>query len=78
MKNCYFCGAKLTNEADWCYTCDNPSECPHNKVLVKSTYWPGTRYQPPETEIHYAECAKCGEVLDENEIPHDADLEEIE
>ena len=53
-------------------------ECEHNKVLVKSTYWPGTREQPPETEIHYAECRECGKVLDEDEIPRDADLEEIE
>ena len=53
-------------------------DCEHNKVLVKSTYWPGTYYQPPETEIHYAECAICGKTLDENDIPHDADFEEIE
>ena len=78
MKPCKHCGAHLADNADHCFTCDMSQECEHNKVLVKSKYWPGTYYQPPETEIYYAECAICGEVLDENDIPRDADLEEIE
>jgi len=78
MKPCKHCGAHLADNDDHCFTCDTSQDCEHNKVLVKSTYWPGTYYQPPETEIHYAECAICGKTLDENDIPHDADFEEIE
>ena len=76
MKNCVHCGAHLTN--NYCFECDLPQECEHFKVLIRSRYFPATLHEPPELVIDYAECASCGAVLDDDEIPHDADLEEIE
>jgi hypothetical protein len=47
-------------------------------VLIRSKYYHGTRYEPPELEIFYAECRECGRTLDVDEIPRDADLEEMD
>jgi len=40
------------------------NDCQHEKILIVTRYYPGTYYEPPETEILHCECRQCDESID--------------
>jgi len=52
--------------------------CQHEKILIVTRYYPGTYYEPPETEILHCECKDCSETIDYSDRAKDASIEEID
>ena len=53
-------------------------ECQHMQVTIVTRCYPGTRYEPPETELLLCQCDECGESIDYSDIGKDAKIDEVD
>ena len=53
------------------------SECEHLHVIIRwKLYAMETRYCPAEY-VGKAECLDCGEIMDPDDVPEDAEVEDV-
>ena len=55
-----------------------PPECEHMKVTIVTKYYPGSREEPPETELLLCKCEECGEAIDWEDCGHGAVVDEVD
>lgn len=54
------------------------NDCTHSSVTIVTRYYPGTFYEPPETELLLCQCDDCGESIDWDERDPDAKVTEVD
>jgi len=52
--------------------------CEHEHITTVTRYYPGTYYDPPETELLLCKCEDCGEEVDWEDKSPDAVVTEVD